>query len=231
MYSLTKAMYRNEAFEKNDETKMPIIINAVSLKNTESPSAFRSYQSRRGSMIYFPVERCHCSECMNIPYYTRVYSPGNTSYSSIEMSPEVKRSDSPDSKMSVASIEYNSSVDGSTESFACIHCAARFITKSELEQHISTHRNQKEYICHKCDRSFTWFGNFQKHMLSHGDIESQKHPFFGYPIACEEDLLLRKGDGFQCGLCLDQRTCDLSSKCCWDGGVCKQGVCGNALSA
>lgn len=199
MYSTSKDYYMNTDRPTLDRD-MPVIVSARSLfPDTERMENL----PRTRSLIYFPTtrEKCSCSECLRHPVYTPdLYYPTRRVEYYTGSPPH--RSTSPDSRLSTSSPDCNSSLEGSLDSLTCVFCTARFSDKVELENHKLIHVNGKSYKCHLCDRSFTWFGNFQKHMLNHGENESKLHPYFSASDVNEEDLLIREGNNiFRCGMC------------------------------
>ncbi|XP_066925905.1 uncharacterized protein [Clytia hemisphaerica] len=58
-----------------------------------------------------------------------------------------------------------------------------------------------KYICKICDRDFTWFGNFQKHVLQHGNIKENDY-FFPVDNLAEEHMISKESNNnFRCKLC------------------------------
>lgn len=49
----------------------------------------------------------------------------------------------------------------------CHYCEETFISNSDLEWHIRTHKGQKSYICNECMRAFSRKQHLIKHMRTH----------------------------------------------------------------
>lgn len=67
---------------------------------------------------------------------------------------------------------------------------------NEEKQH-----NIRKYICKVCDRGFTWFGNYQKHVLKHGQMAGNDY-FFPEDNLSEDTVFTKdESNSYKCKLC------------------------------
>ena len=178
---------------------MPIIVSAVSLARRKSHTHIDNVNKGK-SLIYYPTAKCSCAECNVVSAFDRTKPSPAVDDISIDITSGAA---SPRSRQSISSLDESSSLEAVSETFTCMLCSLKFPTRKELECHNLIHSTEKSYKCQQCDRHFTWFGNFQKHMLSHGSENARLHPYFTLRDIPEDQLFIRENNKtFKCGLCL-----------------------------
>lgn len=222
MYYRSRPIYERPRLEPDEQLPYPIIIQVESLNDSYNREMKRKQQSMASrSMIYFPrnsqsPNKCSCSECEDRvvvdrqPFIDRRRSSSEDSAAQhtgqiIESrstrvpSPSTSWKSSVSSPKSETTISTKETIDREVSSPEAQprECNGGESPKEKPRNNGSS----KMYTCHVCDRGFTWFGNFQKHVLTHGD-QSQEHPYFVGKDIPEEKIIIREDNStFRCGLC------------------------------
>ena len=55
--------------------------------------------------------------------------------------------------------------------YSCPECTKGYINKSELNQHMKTHRLEKPHDCSHCDQKFSLKGNLEQHLKQHDNSD------------------------------------------------------------
>lgn len=224
-YYTTKPYYNRPQLDPEEQLPYPIIIQVESLNDRYNRGNINRPRQPMGSrsMIYFPRSsqatntRCTCPECVDKlisrqPSIDKQVSRRRSSNEDIASEP--LQSNQPEDKSTTKTpspaIRWQPPSPCPTNETT--------ITKVNIDKEVlspeapasdynygseksSNSANSKSYVCHVCERGFTWFGNFQKHMLTHGD-QSQDHPYFAGGDVPEEQIIIREDNStFRCGIC------------------------------
>ena len=148
----------------------------------------RSYISQRSYTPEDEEENYTSSPSKNIPPLTPLSPSSEVEIVDVEI---------PDSPLSSSStplsnndVVYFHPVDVSSEKFS-----------PQPKESSNGKQQSKKYICKVCDRDFTWFGNYQKHVLKHGKIAENDY-FFTEDNLCEETIISKNATNtYRCKLC------------------------------
>jgi len=202
--------------DENDHHDYPMLLR---IRSESSEMMKRKVQSS----IFLPtrphpvLERCQCSDCYHRHYDDDIYPIPMQTFSLKRESMDEIRSPPPlspvrndesddDEELEVVDkeIHYNSS-DNSTTYYPSERFSETYTTRPPPHEESSCSSQDKQrvekYICNICDRDFTWFGNFQKHVLTHGNLSENDH-FFPNDHISEERMIIRESsNNFRCRLC------------------------------
>lgn len=167
-----------------------------SYTSQRSYSSTRSYSSQRSYSAEEDEEKYTLSPSNEIPPLTLLsqHTLSEAEVVDVEI-PDSPLSSSSSTQYSTNDVMYSQPLSLSPDNLMCDIKPNGVGISNEGKQ------QNKKYVCKVCDRDFTWFGNYQKHVLKHGKI-SENDYFFTEDNLSEETIISKnETNTYKCNLC------------------------------